>query len=199
VESSDVNSFESLEADILSQWKLMRMASHTAQRAQEEVRFLNIHRVRYVEVETMAKVPWYWVGIMHMREASGNFHAWLHNGDPMFDQHGRSVQTVHVPRHRPLNPEISWAGGALDCLEELGFANQDWVWNPQRCLWGWEKANGFGYREWHHIPTPYNWGGTSVQEPGKYVRDAHFDPSVMDEQLGCAAVLKLILDEENKA
>jgi lysozyme family protein len=33
-------------------------------------------------------VPWFVTGIVLTREAGSppNFHAWLHNGDPMFDR-----------------------------------------------------------------------------------------------------------------
>jgi lysozyme family protein len=59
--------------------------------------------------------------------------------------------------------------------------------------WLLEKFNGFGYREYHHIPSPYLWGGTVVQKPGKYVRDKHYDPTVMDEQIGGMALLAALM------
>jgi hypothetical protein len=41
------------------------------------------------------------------------FHAWLHNGDPMFDHNGAARQTVNVPAHRPPDPAVSWEDGSL--------------------------------------------------------------------------------------
>lgn len=192
-------SFEALEGDYASKWRKMRLAPHFAAGAQNEAKRIAGNRVQYSIVQVQTKVPWYVTGLIHLREANLNFHAWLYNGDPMMDHRLHPVQTVHVPYHRPPNPAVSWSVGAVDALQEINVAQQDWEWTPERCAWVFERMNGFGYREWHHIPSPYLWGGTSVQEPGKYTRDKHFDPNVMDEQLGTMGILKFILDEEQKA
>ncbi len=42
------------------------------------------------------------------------------------------------------------------------------------------------------MPAPYLWGGTTIQQPGKFVADHKFDKRVMDKQLGCAAIMKVI-------
>jgi len=41
------------------------------------------------------------------------FHAWMHNGDPMFDHSGAPRRTVNVPAHRPPDPAVSWEDGSL--------------------------------------------------------------------------------------
>jgi lysozyme family protein len=47
-------------------------------------------RARFLSVERRTGVPWFVTGIALTREAGSppNFHAWLHNGDPMFDYIG---------------------------------------------------------------------------------------------------------------
>jgi len=56
----------------------------------------------------------------------------------------------------------------------------------------WEETlNGPGY-DMLGMPSPYLWGGTSIQRRGKYTSDHHFDPTVMDTQLGVAGMLWMI-------
>jgi lysozyme family protein len=151
-------------------------------------------RRRFQNVEILTGVPWFVTGIISVRESGAppNFHAWLHNGDPMFDHEGHPRQTVHVPAHRPADPDCTWEDGCHDAYkrEEL-LDHRDW--SPAFVAWLLEKFNGFGYREYHHIPSPYLWGGTVVQKPGKYVRDKHYDPTVMDEQIGGMALLAALM------
>jgi lysozyme family protein len=52
-------------------------------------------RLNYERVGALAKVPWYFIGIVHGLEASFHFSGHLHNGDPL------STRTVHVPAGRP--------------------------------------------------------------------------------------------------
>jgi lysozyme family protein len=51
-----------------------------------------------------------------------------------------------------------------------------------------EEYNGLGYAA-RGLPSPYVWAATDQYVKGKYVADGHFDPDVVDQQLGCAALL----------
>ena len=42
------------------------------------------------------------------------------------------------------------------------------------------------------LPSPYVWGGTNIQKPGKYVRDGVLSKKVWDTQPGCAPILKVL-------
>jgi lysozyme family protein len=150
-------------------------------------------RARFLTVEQRTGVPWFVTGIVLTREAGSppNFHAWLHNGDPMFDHRGVPRQTVGVPAHRPPDPAVSWEDGAVDAYEIEGLLDAEW--SPALVAFVLEKFNGFGYRLYHHIRSPYLWGATSVQQRGKYVADRRFDPAVMDPQIGGMAVLAALL------
>jgi lysozyme family protein len=151
-------------------------------------------KVRFDSVEQLTGVPWFVTGIISTREGGSppNFHAWLHNGDPMFDHTGKPRQTVDVPSHRPPDPACSWEDGACDAYTIEGLIHKN-CWSPAFVAWVLEKFNGWGYREWHHMPSPYVWGSTVVQTPGKYVKDHDFDPTEMDTQIGGMALLAALM------
>jgi len=44
------------------------------------------------------------------------------------------------------------------------------------------------------VPSPYLWAGTNQYRSGKYVRDGVYDPSKVDPQLGCAALLMALME-----
>lgn len=136
----------------------------------------------YDEVEQATGVPWYVVGVIDCREESFNHHSYLGNGDPL-----HSV-TVHVPRGR--GPFPTWQAGAVDALK---FDGMDRLpvgghWDVVTALIKCEGYNGLGYAHMG-LPSPYIWAGTTVQRPGKYVADGHFDPHAVDQQPGCAGIL----------
>ncbi len=153
-------------------------------------------RSRFAAVERRTGVPWFVTGIVLTREAGSppNFHAWLHNGDPMFDHSGAPRQTVNVPAHRPPDPAVSWEDGAVDAYEIEGLVDADW--SPALAAWLLEKFNGFGYRLYHHIRSPYVWGATTVQQRGKYTADRVWDPAVMDLQIGGMALLAALMTHD---
>ena len=68
-------------------------------------------------------------------------------------------------------------------------------WTIAYALFRNEGFNGFGYRN-KGLRSPYLWGGTTHQQRGKYVRDGVFDSTVMDTQLGVAAVIKAVVELE---
>lgn len=154
-------------------------------------------KARFEAVELRTGVPWFVTGIVLTREAGSppNFHAWLHNGDPMFDHTGVARQTVNVPAQRPPDPAVSWEDGAVDAYEIEGLLDRD-EWSPALVAWLLEKFNGFGYRLYHRIRSPYVWGATAVQQRGKYTADRAWDPTVMDPQIGGMALLAALMQRE---
>jgi lysozyme family protein len=141
----------------------------------------------YDTVEAAICVPWFFTGIIHAMEASFNFNAHLHNGDPL------SKRTVHVPAGRPLVwlPPTDWASSAEDALTLEGFANQiDWT--LARMLYRFEAYNGFGCRR-RGVNTPYLWAFSNHYTKGKYVADGKWDPNYVSTQCGAAVMLKALL------
>jgi lysozyme family protein len=145
------------------------------------------NKARYRAIEARTGVPWFVVGCLHMRESNGNFNTYLGNGQPL------NRRTTIVPKGR--GPFQSFEDGAYDALVTVEHLDEITEWGPEHVAYAMEKFNGFGYRHpSRNIPSPYLWGGTSVQQRGKFVRDGVYDPAVMDSQLGGMAVLKQIME-----
>lgn len=122
------------------------------------------------------------------REMSGNLHCYLGNGQRL------TMRTTIVPKGRGPFPDSAdgFYQGALDALHLDGLdriASTEEGWSMPRFAYESELWNGFGYRA-HGIPSPYVFGATRVQKPGKYVRDGVYDSSVMDPQLGTLAIVE---------
>ncbi len=164
-------------------WSVAEISPDRLQDVKSDALRIVRNRERYEAVGL--GVPWWVIGLIHQRESSGHFGRHLHNGDPL------TAKTVNVPAGRPKNWDpatMGWEDSAADALIISGIANHT-DWSIAMMLDRMERYNGRGYRS-HGIPSPYLWGATTVQQPGKYVMDGVFDPSVMDRQVGCVAVMK---------
>lgn len=143
---------------------------------------VNIDEGRYKTVSEKTGIPQIWIAASFEREASSNFSRSPAQGD-RWDH-----VSVHVPRGR--GPFMDWNEAAEDAyhlngLDLVGVANWSWA---LACYYG-ELFNGFGYRDYHSMRSPYLWGGTNLQQPGKYVEDGKFDPNVMDSQIGIVPIM----------
>jgi hypothetical protein len=98
--------------------------------------------------------------------------------------------TTIVPKGR--GPFDSFLAGAIDALAYDGLTKVI-DWRLEKQLWYCERFNGLGYAN-KGLPSPYVWGGTSIQRPGKYVADGVWDPNAHDGQPGCAPLLKTIAE-----
>ena len=148
-------------------------------------------KARYEKVSGKVGVtPWYVVGAIHNLEASLNFNAHLHNGDPL------TARTVHEPPGRPIAPpangqKYTWEESAIDALRIKDFHGAT-DWSLQRILFRLEGYNGFGPRM-RAAPTAYLWSGTDMYERGKFVSDGVWDPNAVSQQVGCVAILKALI------
>lgn len=146
-------------------------------------------KARYEAVEAASGVPWYVVGVIHCAECGLSFDRHLHNGDPLTDK------TVRVPKDRPPQPPpFTWEQSAADALEYSGLTRwRDW--SLAGALYRLEAFNGFGYRIHHPaVKTPYLWSFTTHYRKGKYGTDGKFDPDLVSQQPGCAALLRALED-----
>lgn len=143
-----------------------------------------LYKPRYDIVAAKTGVDWLVIACIHYREASFDFTTHLHNGDPL------SARTVHVPAGRPIsgNPPFTWEQSAIDALQYDG-ADKVHTWNLNNTLYYLEKFNGFGYRKYHGINSPYLWSGTNHYTTGKYEQDGKYNADLVDKQIGCAPLL----------
>ena len=84
---------------------------------------------------------------------------------------GSKYKTRLVPKGR--GPFSTWEEAAIDALKIKRYPPE---WDIAHIAYAFEKFNGFGYRS-KGIPSPYLWGGSNIQRPGKYVRDGVYDAS----------------------
>lgn len=139
---------------------------------------------RYQDVEKTTGVPWWFIAVVHEREASQRWDRQLAQGDPL------SRKSTHVPKGR--GPFKTWEEGAVDALVNCApYAARNKDWSIGGALAKLEEYNGLGYYR-KGIPSPYIWAGTDQYVKGKYVADGVFDPNHVDKQLGCAGLLKFM-------
>lgn len=141
-------------------------------------------KLRYQAVEKTTGVPWWFIAVVHEREASQNWNTQLGQGDSL------NKKSTHVPKGR--GPFSTWEEGAVDALVNCApYASKNTDWTPGGALTMLEKYNGLGYAN-KGLPSPYVWAGTDQYVKGKYVADGVFDPNAVDQQLGCAGLLKFM-------
>ncbi len=115
-----------------------------------------------------------------------NFNLSLAQGDPW------AKPSVHRPR--PRGPFTSFVAAAEDALVSCPpFASRWADWSPGGALTLLELYNGTGY-EAHGEPSPYLWGATNHEVRGKFTADGHYSAQAWDNQLGCAALLKVLAE-----
>lgn len=160
-------------------------------------------KARYQAVEKRTGVPWPFIAVAHERESSQNWNGSLAQGDP-WDR-----VSVHVPAGR--GPFKSWEDAAVDALVNCApHAARNKDWGIGGTLTMLEQYNGLGQasgpsgwagkpytpeRRQRFAPQPsaYIWAGTDQYKSGKYVADHVYDSTAVDQQLGCAGLLKAMM------
>lgn len=162
----------------LELWNKCQLLSWGKPEVDKWIKTIEINKHRYDVISEKTKLPFWLIGAIHGREASFNFSTHLHNGDPL------NHATVHVPSGR--GPFASWELSAIDALEMKHPEKYDFS-RIEVCLDFAEKYNGMGYRKMD-VRSPYVWGLTDMQQPGKYIRDHIFDATVVNKRPGIAAI-----------
>lgn len=144
-----------------------------------------VAKARYLAVAARTGVPWYFIAVVHEREADQKWNTQLGQGDPL------NRVSVHVPAGR--GPFATWEDGAVDALVNCApYAARTKDWSIGSLLTMLEEYNGLGYAN-RGIPSPYVWSGTDQYKSGKYIRDGVFDANAVDVQLGCAGLLMTMM------
>ena len=145
--------------------------------------------IKYKErYENPFKIPWYFIAILHMREAGLNEH-----DEPRFDRYlgnGQCLNAVTTVTPVGRGPFDSFEKGVIDALQEMGY-DKIIDFSVEHMLYLFEKFNGFSY--FGKINSPYLYAGSNLYTVGKFDRDGHYVASLMDQQLGCAVLLRTML------
>lgn len=175
--------FPAMAAGYRNMWRGMTVTR--AAESETAARRILAGRARYLAVERQTGVPWFFIGLLHMRESSCNFAGVLHNGEHII---GKGTRTRLVPAGR--GPFATWEEAAIDALRLKGLdAIKEWP--VERIGYEGERFNGFGYVR-RGVNSPYVWAGSNHYTRGKYVRDGVFDPAHVDTQLGIMPVLRAL-------
>jgi lysozyme family protein len=140
------------------------------------------HKQQYEVAESATGVPWWMIAVIHRREGDADFGTYLGNGQSL-----RRRTTVDPIGRGPFLGPHAFIDGCVDACRIDGLTTTS-DWRLEKQLYYEQKFNGFGY----HGPSPYVWGLTNIQVPGKYVRDHVFDPNYWDTQPGCAPLTWMI-------
>lgn len=139
-------------------------------------------KTRWAPISERNGVPIIFMATSFEREATSNFEK-----NPAQGWSWRSRSRI-IPYNGPFP---SWTAAALEAyrlngLDRVGAEN--WTWELM-CFYG-ETFNGFGYRDFHRMHSPYLWSGTNIQKIGKYTSDGKFDSSHWDSQIGIIPVAR---------
>jgi lysozyme family protein len=178
--------FEILKPEYSQLLSVMTVRPECRQELDRTAAKLLAFKTRYAQVSDANGVPIVFIASSFEREAGSDFTKNPAQGWPL------TSVSKEIPRNGPFR---SWFDAAivayrLNGLDKVGAGN--WTWELA-CFYG-EMFNGFGYRDVHHMHTPYLWGGTNIQTAGKYDSDGKFNASHMDQQLGIIPVAKRMIE-----
>jgi len=148
------------------------------------------HKARYEGVAKSVDMPAELICAIHLREASGNFNTYLHQGDPL------GKPAVNHPANIPVFHK--WEDAAIHALkmkhkvsirEDLGM-NSGTTDIAAMATFS-EYYNGLGYHN-RGRSSPYVYAQTSQYEGGKYVADGRYDPNAVDQNPGVIAILAIL-------
>lgn len=186
------HSFSNYRQGYLDLWSKMSVTKRAE--ASRQVALIVKNRAVYEDISASCGVPWFVLGLLHLREAGpqdvGRWLCCLHNGEKII---GTGRKTAIVPKG--VGPFTTFKAAALDAVRREGLDKIDWAKDGVAYVaFASETFNGFGYRN-HGIPSPYLWGGSSVQRSGKYVSDGVFSATAMDPQIGTMTLLKVGVED----
>jgi len=177
-----------LKNEYLQDWQALVIMPEHAATVEADARKVVEHKDAYQAVEAATGVPWWVVGIIDMMEGGGGADTNPCNGQTL------KRRTTNVPEGRPpapLEPPFTFQQAAVDAMTYMGF-DKIKTWTIDVVSWVFEKQNGFGYRRYHHMRSPYLYGFSNLEQPGRYVTDHNFDPAAPNRQAGALAILKAI-------
>jgi lysozyme family protein len=178
--------YEALKPEYSQLLAVMTVRKECRERLDRTATKLLSLRSRYEPVTAANGVPVVFIAPSFEREASSDFKLNPAQGWPL-----TGISRI-IPHNGPFRTwyDAAIAAYHLNGLDRVGAGN--WTWELI-CFYG-ELFNGMGYRDFHHMHSPYLWGGTNIQTVGKYTSDGNFDAAHMDEQLGIIPIGKRMVE-----
>ena len=103
--------FQQFKAGYENNWQNMQIRRGSAGQANKEAARLQKNKSIYQQIETITRVPWYFIGLCHDREFGFDLNTYLGNGQPL-----NRVTTI-VPKGRgPFLGPNAFVDGAVDAL-----------------------------------------------------------------------------------
>jgi lysozyme family protein len=178
--------FETLRPEYSQLISMMQVRADHATLVDRTAKRLLGNLEHYMPVTQAIGVPAIFIATSFEREASSNFKLNPAQGWPL------TSRSKWIPYNGPFPNWVLAALAAyrLNGLDKVGAGN--WTWELM-CFYG-EMFNGFGYRDFHSMHTPYLWAWSNIQQVGKYTSDGHFDVVHFDEQMGMIPVARRMVE-----
>src|SRR5215471_16491255 len=159
--------FEDYRATYETNWENLKIRPTKDLAAEKDARRIIAGKARYQKIQNRTGVPWWFIGLVHLRESDLDFSTQLGQGDPL------NAVSIHEPIGMgPYRGPNAFEDAAYDALKHEKFLNQ-FDWGIARTAFRLEGYNGYGYHA-HGVNSPYLYGGSTVYGPpeakaGKYV------------------------------
>lgn len=138
-----------VEAGYAKLWNRATVRPEWLMRVRRAADTIAVNRPRYQAAGNARNVPWWVIGVIHMRESSFDFDAHLLNGDSLRER------TKHKPSGLPRwgTPPFTWEEGVRAALEERSLDGSNGWESPQLfSRWRSSTAWDIGPRtKTHHI------------------------------------------------
>lgn len=170
-------------------WALnARIAPESRQKVEEAYERATANKARIIPIAERLKLPWSLIAALVERESSGNMYRHPANGDSLHDK------TSHDPIGLPKEsePPYTFESVAEEEYREI-VRPASGEWNLTRMMQAAERFNGVGYWKADRR-SPYIVAATTLQMPGKFVRDHVFDDEWVDDQVGCLALWLMMME-----
>lgn len=186
-------SFDTCKAEYNSLWTDCEIRPDRRKVLEGTARKIISNRPRYETVSRLTGVPWFVIGLIHQMECSLSFAKHIHNGDPLTDR--TKLVPAGRPKVWPPSGQDPWEASAVDALTMPGKEfHKIKDWSIERIAYALELYNGFGYRLYRNIHSPYLWSFTTHYASGKYVSDGNWSKTAVSGQSGAMALLKVMME-----
>lgn len=143
------------------------------------VKAIRENEARYRKVYDATGVPWMAVGILHSAVCGLDFTRHLCNNGALL-----TACALRVPKGR------SWEKSAITAFKLAKLDEREW-WHRGVILENFEKHNNLRYLK-KSVSNPFLWGYTDQYIKGEYDSKGRYDPELVSEQIGCAAIMKAL-------